>query len=185
MTAAPPTSAERTPLIEAVRVGKSFPGVRALDGVSVAVYPGEVLAIVGENGAGKSTLMKILAGVYQPDAGELRRAGVTVRFDGPADALNAGVSLIHQELTDLSRWSKRPGTGCRLSWPSTWPSDLTTRTAWRTQAFATPVPRSAAFARCAAAALITPALTGATGSLRLRTQSIQLVRCNSSPSGLS
>ena len=96
MTATPTT---RTPLIEAVGVGKSFPGVRALDGVSVAVYPGEVLAIVGENGAGKSTLMKILAGVYQPDAGELRRDGVTVRFDGPADALNAGVSLIHQELS--------------------------------------------------------------------------------------
>ena len=96
MTAAPAT---RTPFIEAVGVGKSFPGVRALDGVSVAVYPGEVLAIVGENGAGKSTLMKILAGVYQPDAGELRRGGVPVHFGGPADALNAGVSLIHQELS--------------------------------------------------------------------------------------
>ena len=93
-----PTPA-RTPILEAVGVGKSFPGVRALDNVSVAIYPGEVLAIVGENGAGKSTLMKILAGVYQPDAGELRRAGVTVRFDGPADALAAGVSLIHQELS--------------------------------------------------------------------------------------
>jgi len=93
------TPATRTPLIEAVGVGKSFPGVRALDGVSVAVYAGEVLAIVGENGAGKSTLMKILAGVYQPDAGELRRDGLPVHFDGPADALNAGVSLIHQELS--------------------------------------------------------------------------------------
>ena len=87
------------PVLEAVGVGKSFPGVRALDGVSVAVYPGEVLAVVGENGAGKSTLMKILAGVYRPDAGELRRDGEAVSFAGPADAIEAGVSLIHQELS--------------------------------------------------------------------------------------
>jgi ribose transport system ATP-binding protein len=86
-------------VIEAVAVGKAFPGVVALDGVSVAVRPGEVLAIVGENGAGKSTLMKILAGVYQPDSGSLRRGGEPVHFAGPADALEAGVSLIHQELS--------------------------------------------------------------------------------------
>ena len=87
------------PLIEARGVRKAFPGVLALDGVSVAVYPGEVLAVVGENGAGKSTLMKLLAGVYQPDGGELRLDGEVVRFPAPGDALDAGVVLIHQELS--------------------------------------------------------------------------------------
>ena len=87
------------PVIEARGVRKSFPGVLALDGVSVAVYPGEVLAVVGENGAGKSTLMRLLAGVYQPDAGELRLDGAAARFPDPADALDAGIVLIHQELS--------------------------------------------------------------------------------------
>ena len=59
------------PLLEARDVRKHFPGVQALDGVSLRVDAGQVLAIVGENGAGKSTLMKVLAGVYRPDAGEL------------------------------------------------------------------------------------------------------------------
>ena len=86
------------PLLEATDVRKQFPGVLALDAVSMRLARGEVLAVVGENGAGKSTLMKILAGVYQPDAGELRLNGEPVRFDGPRAAMQAGVSLIHQEL---------------------------------------------------------------------------------------
>jgi ribose transport system ATP-binding protein len=86
------------PLIEARGIRKTFPGVLALDGVSLSVFAGEVLALVGENGAGKSTLMKILAGLYVPDAGELLLDGQTARFRGVADALRAGVSLIHQEL---------------------------------------------------------------------------------------
>jgi ribose transport system ATP-binding protein len=77
---------------------KQFPGVLALDNVSLTLAPAEVLAVVGENGAGKSTLMKVVAGVYQPDAGEVRLDGQIVSFDGPADATAAGVSLIHQEL---------------------------------------------------------------------------------------
>src|SRR4051812_14558888 len=87
-----------TPRLEVNGARKQFPGVLALDGVSIAVAPGEVLAVVGENGAGKSTLMKIVAGLYTPDAGEVRLDGVPVRFDGPAEAIAAGVSLIHQEL---------------------------------------------------------------------------------------
>ncbi|OWK34572.1 sugar ABC transporter ATP-binding protein [Fimbriiglobus ruber] len=86
------------PLLEAVNIRKQFPGVLALDGVSLTLDRGEVVAVVGENGAGKSTLMKVVAGVYQPDAGEVRLDGTPVRFSDAAAAIRAGVSLIHQEL---------------------------------------------------------------------------------------
>ena len=85
-------------MLEAVAVGKSFPGVQALDGVSLAVAPGEVVSVVGENGAGKSTLMKILAGVQSPDVGTLRLDGQDVRFADVDTAQQAGIVLIHQEL---------------------------------------------------------------------------------------
>ncbi len=87
-----------TPRLEVTGICKRFPGVIALDGVSLTLAPGEVLAVVGENGAGKSTLMKMIGGVYQPDAGELRLNGRLVSFPEPARAIAAGVSLIHQEL---------------------------------------------------------------------------------------
>jgi len=87
-----------TPRLEVSGARKQFPGVLALDGVSLRLSPGEVLAVVGENGAGKSTLMKIVAGVYTPDAGAVKLDGREVRFAGPAAATAAGVSLIHQEL---------------------------------------------------------------------------------------
>ncbi len=79
-------------------MGKSFPGVIALDNVSMEVASGEVLAVVGENGAGKSTLMKILAGVQKPDVGQLFIEGAPVQFQSVDDALDAGIALIHQEL---------------------------------------------------------------------------------------
>ncbi len=84
--------------LEARSVRKVFPGVVALDGVSVRIDPGEVVALVGENGAGKSTLMKILAGVYQPDGGDVLLDDRPVRFAGPRDAMAQGIALIHQEL---------------------------------------------------------------------------------------
>jgi ribose transport system ATP-binding protein len=87
-----------TPRLEVTGVRKQFPGVLALDGVSLTLGAGEVLAVVGENGAGKSTLMKIVAGLYTPDAGEVKLDGQPIRFAGPAEAIAAGVSLIHQEL---------------------------------------------------------------------------------------
>jgi ribose transport system ATP-binding protein len=86
------------PRLEVTAARKQFPGVLALDGVSLSLAPGEVLAVVGENGAGKSTLMKIVAGIYTADAGAVKLDGAPVRFDGPAEAIAAGVSLIHQEL---------------------------------------------------------------------------------------
>jgi ribose transport system ATP-binding protein len=85
-------------LLEVRQVSKRFPGVQALDRVSLTLRAGEVLAVVGENGAGKSTLMKILAGIYQPDGGAILLDGQEVRWAGVADALAHGVSLIHQEL---------------------------------------------------------------------------------------
>src|SRR5262245_27375775 len=111
-----------TPRLHASGIDKRFPGVVALSGVSLTLAPGEVLAVVGENGAGKSTLMKILAGVYQPDAGTVELDGKSVRFDGPADATKAGVVLIHQELnlaenlsvTDNLFLGREPTFGGRL-----------------------------------------------------------------------
>src|SRR6266568_5126549 len=87
-----------TPLLEVREISKQFPGVQALSRVSLEVRAGEVLAVLGENGAGKSTLMKILAGVYQADGGEIRLGGRPVRFENVAQALKHGISLIHQEL---------------------------------------------------------------------------------------
>ena len=87
-----------SPLLQARGIRKSFPGVVALDGVSLSVNSSEVLALLGENGAGKSTLMKILAGIYPPDAGELLLDGAPVHFSRVADAMARGIILIHQEL---------------------------------------------------------------------------------------
>jgi ribose transport system ATP-binding protein len=90
--------ATSAPLLEVRSVSKSFPGVQALERVSLRLQRGEVLAVVGENGAGKSTLMKILAGIHRPDAGEILVAGQPVRLGDVAQALRLGISLIHQEL---------------------------------------------------------------------------------------
>ncbi len=83
------------------KIGKSFPGVRALDGVDFEIRPGEVVALAGENGAGKSTLMKILGGVYQPDEGEIVVDGESVRIDEVNDAIRFGIGFVHQELNVL------------------------------------------------------------------------------------
>src|SRR6476660_3499615 len=85
-------------LVEMTGITKDFPGVHALAEAGFDLRPGEVHALVGENGAGKSTLMKILAGVYQPDAGEIRFKGNPVQIASPRTALDLGISMIHQEL---------------------------------------------------------------------------------------
>jgi ribose transport system ATP-binding protein len=85
-------------MLQARGICKAFPGVQALAGVSLTVHAGEVLAVLGENGAGKSTLMKILAGIYTPDAGELVLDNQPVRFSNVAEAMARGILLIHQEL---------------------------------------------------------------------------------------
>ena len=86
------------PLLDVRNLEKTFPGVRALTGVSFDVRAGEVHALLGENGAGKSTLIKVVSGVYQPDGGEILIDGRASRFTSPEDAKRAGVATIYQEL---------------------------------------------------------------------------------------
>jgi ribose transport system ATP-binding protein len=86
-------------------ISKAFPGVQALDNVSLTVRAGEVTALVGENGAGKSTLMKIINGIYPPDSGQILLAGQKVKIRTPLEAKSHGIAMIHQELSlvdDLS-----------------------------------------------------------------------------------
>lgn len=86
------------PLFELKDIAKSFPGVRALDGVSFDLRAGEVHALLGENGAGKSTLVKIICGIYRPDAGSLTLDGKPIEVSGPTEAQALGISPVHQEL---------------------------------------------------------------------------------------
>ncbi|HEY1721228.1 MAG TPA: sugar ABC transporter ATP-binding protein [Magnetospirillaceae bacterium] len=86
------------PILELDKIEKSFPGVRALKGVSFDVYSAEVHALLGENGAGKSSLIKVVSGVYQPDTGTMSVDGKPVRFANPIEAQRAGIATIYQEL---------------------------------------------------------------------------------------
>lgn len=86
-------------LVEIENISKSFPGVQALNSVSLNFYSGEVHVLIGENGAGKSTLIKILTGVYQKDTGTIKFKGRLVNFQTPRQAMQAGISVIHQELS--------------------------------------------------------------------------------------
>lgn len=85
------------PVLRLNGVSKRFSGVQALKDVRLGVRAGEVMALIGENGAGKSTLVKILTGIYQPDAGDIFLGGEVTRFDTPLDAATAGITAIHQE----------------------------------------------------------------------------------------
>ncbi len=90
------------PILELKNISKSFPGVRALDDVRFDVVAGEVHALLGENGAGKSTLIKIVSGVYEPDAGTLSVGEREVTFKNPLEAQAAGIATIYQELLLVS-----------------------------------------------------------------------------------
>ncbi len=85
------------PTLEFVSITKVFPGVQALDDVSLEVFPGEVLALVGENGAGKSTLLRVMNGDYHPEGGTMRFFGEPVTFESPAISHARGVRVIYQE----------------------------------------------------------------------------------------
>ncbi|MGF1909236.1 ribose ABC transporter ATP-binding protein RbsA [Vibrio kasasachensis] len=85
-------------ILQLNEIEKAFPGVKALDQASLNVYPGRVMALLGENGAGKSTLMKVLTGIHALDAGSIQYQNKPISFKGPRDSQQAGISIIHQEL---------------------------------------------------------------------------------------
>jgi fructose transport system ATP-binding protein len=93
-----PAADQRRPVLEAKSIVKTFGRVVGLDGVDLQLFPGEVLAIIGDNGAGKSTLIKCLTGAYIPDAGELLLDGKPVVFKRPQDAQEAGIETVYQTL---------------------------------------------------------------------------------------
>lgn len=122
-----PTSFDSSPLLAMHGISKRFPGVVALADVDFDVHPGEVHALVGENGAGKSTLMKIVAGVYTRDEGEVFLKGRSVAFTTPRQAQAAGITTIYQELNLIPQLSITEniflgseltrGGGALLDWP--------------------------------------------------------------------
>lgn len=92
------TPSTQPPLVELRDIRKAFGGVKAVEGVSLTLYPGEVVALLGHNGAGKSTLMKMLAGAYPIDSGETLIGGEKVHIHTPADAQAHGIETIYQTL---------------------------------------------------------------------------------------
>jgi fructose transport system ATP-binding protein len=116
------------PILEARGLVKRFGQVVALDGADFELYPGEIVAIIGDNGAGKSTLIKSLSGALQPDDGEIRLDGERVRFRSPGEARRAGIETVYQDLAvapslDIAsniflgreqRWGGPLGFGMRL-----------------------------------------------------------------------
>jgi simple sugar transport system ATP-binding protein len=87
------------PLLRVSKLGKIFGGLRALEDITIAVWPGEVVGLVGDNGAGKSTLVRCIAGVYTPDEGEVAVGGVVMGHGGPKRAAELGIEVVHQDLS--------------------------------------------------------------------------------------
>ncbi|HEY8864323.1 MAG TPA: ATP-binding cassette domain-containing protein [Candidatus Dormibacteraeota bacterium] len=94
----PPTASNRQPLLQLRGISKRFGAVQALSEVDFEVYPGEVVALVGDNGAGKSTLIKVMAGIYIPDSGEIWFEGHHVPVHGPRDSAALGIATVYQDL---------------------------------------------------------------------------------------
>ena len=92
------TGTQQPPIIEMIDIAKYYGQIRALEGVSITVRSGEVTCVLGDNGAGKSSLIKIMSGLHQPDAGQMKVNGVETRFDSPRDALAAGIATVYQDL---------------------------------------------------------------------------------------
>jgi len=110
-------SAAPTPVVEAVRLTRRFPGVLAADDVHLAFGAGEVTGLVGKNGAGKSTVIKMLAGVLAPDTGTVRVDGRDVVLHGPGDASRLGLAFVHQELIDVPDLTVAENVSLGLGFP--------------------------------------------------------------------
>ena len=107
-------------VLEATGISKSFPGVKALDDVSITLRSGRLTALLGENGAGKSTLMNIIAGVFPQDSGQVRLAGEVVDFSRAREAMEAGVAMIFQELNLVSNLTVAQNIFLGRTWPGLW-----------------------------------------------------------------
>ena len=92
------STTDSVPLVEMREIHKAFGGIRAVDGVSISAYKGEVLGIVGHNGAGKSTLIKILSGAYTMDEGQILIDGEPALINNPRDAQSYGIETLYQDL---------------------------------------------------------------------------------------
>ncbi|WP_312435891.1 sugar ABC transporter ATP-binding protein [Janthinobacterium sp.] len=126
MSQNPPISQSAAPVLRLHGICKHFHGVTALQDVALTVRAGEVMALIGENGAGKSTLVKTLTGIYQPDAGHIEVAGKRMLFASPQDAMDAGITAVHQETVMFDELTvaeniyigRQPQTGypARIDW---------------------------------------------------------------------
>src|SRR5260370_1463192 len=112
------------PLLRMEHISKRFPGVVALDDVSLEILPGEAHGLLGENGAGKSTLLKILSGAYRPDTGTIELAGKPITLSTPLDAQRQGIVTIYHEFNLIPTITvaenmflgREPGNGPFISW---------------------------------------------------------------------
>ncbi|TFW30177.1 sugar ABC transporter ATP-binding protein [Duganella callida] len=115
---------DTTPVLQLTGICKRFAGIVALNGVSLSVRAGEVMALIGENGAGKSTLVKTLTGIYQPDEGAIALNGQPVAFASVQDAIRAGITAVHQETVMFDELTvaeniyvgRQPCRGARIDW---------------------------------------------------------------------
>ena len=98
MTADVLSQAGASPILSVRDIGKSYGGLKAINGVSLDISPGEIVALCGDNGAGKSTLVKVLCGALRPDEGRILIRGTPVEFRSPKDATDAGIETVHQSL---------------------------------------------------------------------------------------
>ena len=120
-------------VIEMLHITKEFPGIKANDDITLQLRKGEVHALLGENGAGKSTLMSVLFGLYQPEAGQIRKNGKEVAIRNPNDANALGIGMVHQHFswwnasafwtTSFWAWSPIKWAFCRKPRPArrSWP----------------------------------------------------------------
>jgi simple sugar transport system ATP-binding protein len=118
-----PRTDEDAPFLEMRGIRKTFPGVVANDDVDFRVRRGEIHGLLGENGAGKSTLMKVLYGLYRPDAGEVRLDGERLDLESPADAIDAGIGMVHQHFMLVPRLSVVENVVLGEREPAAWAPD--------------------------------------------------------------